>query len=112
MKPTSDHSFRDAQVLGWKLAPESLELEVSNVYFAGEARGPARLVFPLIKPVRAVSFDRAANTWVEEPVVEALMDIRKFHFKLERHYSLEGVGAESGKLLALGVLSSEARISW
>lgn len=112
MKPTSEHLFQGAEVLDWKLSAELLEVRVSNVFFAGEARGQARLVFPLIKPVRAVTFDVALNRWREEPAVEALKDIRKFHFKLERHYSMEGSGAESGKLVALGILSSEAQISW
>ena len=109
MKPTSDHSFQDAEILDWKLSPQLLEVEVSNVFFRGEARGRARLSFPLITPVKAMSFD--GTRWVEESEVEPLKDIREFYFKKERHYSLKGVGAKSGMLVGLGVLSSEAQIA-
>jgi hypothetical protein len=112
MKPTSDHSFPAAEVVSWKLSAELLELEVSNVFFAGEARGPAKLVFPLVKPVSAGSFDYTLNQWVNEPDVERLKNIQEFYFKKERHYSLKGSGAESGKFLALGFLSSAAQITW
>ena len=109
MKPTSEHSFRDAEILSWKLSPEVLEVEVSNVFFRGESCGCAKMSFPLITPAKAMSFD--GTKWIEESEVEPLKDIREFYLKQERHYSLKGVGAKSGKLVGICILSSEAQIS-
>ncbi len=112
MKPTSAHTFSDAKVVSWKLSDDLLEVEVSDVVFGGESHGPAKLAFPLIKPAAAMSFDFGSNEWIDEPKVEPLREIGEFYFKREVIYSLKGFGAESGKFLAIAVLSREASIEW
>ncbi len=112
MKPTSEHSFPDATVTAWRLSDALLEVEVSDVFFDGCLRGPAKIAFPLIQPATAMSYDHSSNRWTEEKKEEALKDICEFHYKSESHYSLRGFGAESGRWLAVGVLSPHAQITW
>ena len=112
MKPTSEHSFPDAKVTAWKLSDSLLEVEVSDVFFDGSLRGPAKVAFPLIQPATVMSYDHGSNRWTEEKKGEALKDICEFHHKNESHYSLKGFGAVSGRWLAVGVLSRDARITW
>jgi hypothetical protein len=112
MKPSSAHSFPDAEVLDWKLASDRLELGVSDVFFEGQSRGPAKLVFPLLRPASSMSYDHDSKKWVSEVKVERLKDLCEFHLKKEEHYSLKGFGRESGRWLAVGILSREAQITW
>ena len=112
MKPTSAHSFPGAEIIDWKLSDDSLELQVSDVFFEGHSRGPAKLVFPLIQPATAMSYDYRSKEWVAEPGVERLKNLREFHHKCEKIYSLKGYGAESGKFLAVAILSTESQITW
>jgi hypothetical protein len=112
MKPTSAHSFAGAKVVGWRLSDNILELEVSDVTFDGHSHGPAKLVFPLARPATAMSYDFKSNEWLAEAKVERLKDIREFHHKSGKIYSLKGHGVESGKFLAVGILSQEAQITW
>ena len=112
MKPTHEHSFSEAEVVAWRLSDALLELEVSDVFFEGLSRGHAKMIFPLVRPASAMSYDHCSNHWIEETTVERLKDIREFHYKMEKHYSLKGFGAESGKWLAVSVLSNEAEITW
>jgi hypothetical protein len=112
MKPTSAHSFPDAEVTAWRLSTDRLEVEVSDVFFEGNSHGPAILMFPLDKPASAMSYDHISNQWTEEKTIEPLKDICEFHHKNERHYSLKGFGSESVKWLAVGVLSVDAKITW
>ncbi|QDU93904.1 hypothetical protein [Lignipirellula cremea] len=112
MKPTAAHSFPDAEVVAWRLSDALLELEVSDVFFDGFSHGHAKMIFPLARPVTAMSYDHNSNQWIEETAIERLKDICEFHHKMERLYSLKGFGAESGKWLAVSVISNEAEIKW
>jgi hypothetical protein len=112
MKPTSEHSFPDAKVTVWQLSDSLLELEISDVFFDGCLRGPAKIAFPLDQPASVMSYDHDSNRWTEEKKEEALKDICEFHHKKENHYSLKGFGAESGRWLAIGILSRNAQITW
>ena len=112
MKPSSAHSFPDAQVVDWKLSDDRLELEMSGVFFDGQSRGRAKLVFPLLRPATAMWYDHDSKQWVSAVKVEPLKDVCEFHLKKEEHYSLKGFGRESGRWLAVGILSSEAQITW
>ena len=111
MKPTAAHSFPGAEVVVWTLSDTLLELEVSDVLFEGKSRGHAKMTFPLVRRATAMSY-HVANGWIEETTVECLKDLREFHFKAEEHYSLKGFGVDSGKLLAVGILSNDAEIVW
>ncbi len=111
MKPTSDHSFPDAKVTAWQLSESLLEVEVSDVFFAGSLRGPAKITFPLVQSATVMAYDHSSSRW-SEGKKEALKDICEFHFKNESHYSLKGFGAESGRWLAVGILSRDAQITW
>lgn len=112
MKPTSAHSFPDADIVDWKLSDNSLEAIVSQVLFDGKLYKHAKLVFPLIKPATAMYYDYGLNCWIVEKQIERLKNISALGFKLEISYSLRGIGAESGKLIALKILSRNATITW
>ena len=104
------HTFRNASVLSWRLSDALLEIDVSDVIFDGQSRGPAHVVLPLLKPSTAMVFDR--GKWVEETTHEPLKEISALHFKLEKHYSLHGTGATTGRHIAIGLLSNEGEITW
>ena len=112
MKPTSEHSFPDAEVVSWLLTPERLAIEMSDVFYDGKLRGRASLVFPLMRPATAMSYDHESNKWAEAGQVEPLKDLCEFHHKIEKRYSLKGFGSVSGKWLAVSVISSDAEITW
>ena len=110
MKLTTAHTFRKSTVLSWRLSDARLETDVSDVIFDGQSRGPARLVFPLLRPPAVMAFD--GGKWIEEPAHEPLKEISALYFKLEKHYSLHGTGAVTGRHIAVGVLSNEGEITW
>ena len=112
MKPTSAHSFPNAEVVSWKLSDDLLELEVSNVVFGGQSHGHAKLVFPLIQPATAMFFDFKSQEWLAEAKVERLKDIREFHHKCEKIYSIKGYGADTGRFFGVAILSRKAEIVW
>ena len=112
MKPTAAHSFPDAEVVRWSLSSDLLEVEVSDVHFDGQLRGPAKLVFPLLHLATAMSYDQNSNEWTREPSVERLKNICEFHHKMETRYSLKGFGSQSGRWIAVSVLSRDAQITW
>jgi hypothetical protein len=112
MKPTSAHSFPNAEILGWKLSDNLFEIEMSNVIFDGQSCGKAKLVFPLVRPATAMSYDFKSKKWLAEAKVEQLKDIREFHHKCEKIYSIKGYGADTGKFFAVAILSREAEIVW
>ncbi len=112
MKPTHEHSFPDAEVLSWRLTPEQLEFEMTDVHYDGKLRGRAKLRFPLIRPASAMSYNHDSNEWSHEEQVEPLKDVCEFHHKMKTMYFIKGFGSVSGKWLAVSVTSSEAQITW
>jgi hypothetical protein len=112
MRLTSDHSFPGSVVLDWQLFENLLLVEMSDVYFDGQSRGKARLTFDFSVPASAMSFDPVSKSWRNEASIEPLKDICEFHFKKGKHYSLKGIGATSGKWIAVSVISSEASVTW
>lgn len=112
MKPTSDHSFPDAEITSWCLSNVRLEIEVSDVFYAEAVHGPAKLVFPLDRRPSAMSYNHTTNHWTEEDKIEPLREICEFHHKHDFHYSLQGFGAESGRWLTIGIISGNAEITW
>lgn len=85
---------------------------VSEVFFEGASRGPARIVFPLRHPAKSMEFNHETAEWVPQESVEPLKDICEFHHKNDSHYSLQGFGAVTGRWVSIGLISSDAEITW
>lgn len=100
----------DDDILGWDATNDLIEVQLSGLFYDGDYREAVRLRFPLTSPPRAMSYDSNVDEWTQLDNLEPFANICEIHRKMNKHFCLQGFGADSGLWNSVGFVCETPQI--